>query len=80
MMGQQQIAAEQASGALRRMMLVVLVAAFVALIMTVTAAPALAAPREGSFELGAKIAANQDNDNNALKGGLKAEANHLKSN
>jgi hypothetical protein len=79
MMGQQQIVAEQAGGALRRIMLVVLVAAFMALMMTVTAAPALAA-NKGSFELGAEIAANQSNDNNALKGVFKAEANHPKNN
>ena len=78
-MGQQQQTTMESVVALRRIMLVVLVAAFMALMMTVTAAPALAA-NKGSFELGAKIAANQSNDNNALKGVLKAEANHNKNN
>jgi hypothetical protein len=74
-MGQQQIVAEQAGGALRRIRLVVLVAALVALMMAATSAPAFAA--NGSFNKGAKNAIEKSNGK--ATGGLeKAVLNHKK--
>ena len=74
MIGQhQQTVAEQAGGALRRIMLVVLIAA----LMAVTAAPALAA--NGGFTLGGKTAITKS-DGKAEKGVLTAQDNHLKNN
>ena len=46
-MGQQQTVAEQAGGTLRRIMLVVLVAALMALVMAASATAAFAAPNRG---------------------------------
>ena len=48
MMGQQQTVAEQAGGTLRRIMLVVLVAALMALVMAASATSAFAGPNPGS--------------------------------
>jgi hypothetical protein len=64
-MGQQQIM--ESATALRRIMLVVLVAALMALMMSVTAAPALAA--NGGFSVGGKNALTKSNDE-AAKGGI----------
>ena len=74
MMGQhQETVVEQAGGALRRIMLVVLIAA----LMAVTAAPALAA--NGGFTLGGKTAITKS-DGKAEKGVLTAQDNYLKNN
>ena len=74
-MGQQQIVAEQAGGALRRIRLVVLVVALVALMMAATSAPAFAA--NGSFNEGATNAVEKSNDK--ATNGLKKDAqNHKK--
>ena len=75
-MGQQQIVAEQAGSAWRRLMLVVLVAALMVLMMVVTAVPALAA--NGDFNLGGKTAINKSKGN-AEEGVLTAQANHIKN-
>ena len=75
-MGQQQIVAEQqAGGALRRIRLVVLVAALVALMMAATSAPAFAA--NGSFNEGATNAIEKSNGK-ATYGLHKAALNHKK--
>ena len=77
MMGQhQETWAEQAGGALRRIMLVVLIAALMAVMMAVTAAPALAA--NGGFTFGGKTAITKS-DGKAEKGVLTAQDNHLKN-
>ena len=75
MMGQQQIAAEQGGSALRRIRLVVLVAALMALMMAATSAPAFAA--NGSFNEGATNAVEKSNDK-ATNGLKKAAQNHKK--
>jgi uncharacterized protein YjcR len=74
-MGQQQIVAEQqAGGALRRIRLVVLVAALMALMMAATSAPAFAA--NGSFNTGAKNAIG--NSDGKATGGLEKAVEHQK--
>ena len=74
-MGQQQIVAEQQDGgALRRIRLVVLVAALMALMMAATSAPAFAA--NGSFNEGATNAVEKSNDK--ATGGLKKAAQNQK--
>ncbi len=79
MMGQQEMVAEQQAGStLRRIMLIVLVAALVALMMSVTAAPALAA--NGSFTVGGKNALTKSNDEAAKKGIFTAQENIFKNN
>ncbi len=76
MMGQQQQTMESVA-ALRRIMLVVLVAGLMALMMSVTAAPALAA--NGGFSVGGKTALTKSNDEAAKKGIFTAQNNHLKN-